>query len=157
MFGRLKSKSAILMRSLLKEGLSVRKIGLCIALGITLGIFPVLGITTLLCAAAAFAFRLNLPAIQLVNYMVYPLQIALLAPFYSIGNWLFNDKGSATTVHFIELLKNDFWGSMTNLWNLTLYAISIWLVICPLLILVLYTVSKAAIVNVSSLQKRRLL
>ncbi len=156
MFGRLKSKSAILMRSLLKEGMSVRKIGLCIALGITLGIFPILGITTLLCAAAAFAFRLNLPAIQLVNYMVYPLQIALIAPFYSVGNWLFNDKGSATTVNFIELMKNDFWGSMTNLWNLALYAISIWMVICPFLILVLYIVSKAAILNVSSLQKRRL-
>jgi uncharacterized protein (DUF2062 family) len=47
-----------------------RKISLCIALGFALGVFPVLGMTTLLCAFSAFALRLNLPAIQVVNFLV---------------------------------------------------------------------------------------
>ena len=77
---------------MLKEGMSLRKIALCLALGTVLGIFPVLGATTLLCTIAALALRLNLPAIQFVNYMVYPLQLVLLAPFYGAGSWLFNQQ-----------------------------------------------------------------
>ena len=61
----------------LKKGMSRKRVSLCIALGITPGIFPVLGTTTVLCAAAAILLRLNLPLIQLVNYAVYPLQLIL--------------------------------------------------------------------------------
>jgi uncharacterized protein (DUF2062 family) len=74
---------------LLRQGVSPEKIALSVALGVTLGVFPVLGSTTALCALAAFALQLNLPAIQLVNYFVYPLQIALLIPFFRLGEKLF--------------------------------------------------------------------
>ena len=74
---------------LLREGVTPEKIALSIAFGITLGVFPVLGSTTALCALAALTFRLNLPAIQLVNYFVYPLQVAFLIPFFRLGEKLF--------------------------------------------------------------------
>ncbi|MDX1707845.1 MAG: DUF2062 domain-containing protein [Desulfobacterales bacterium] len=128
------------------QGLSVHKAALCLAVGITLGIFPVLGMTTLLCTAAAFALRLNLPAIQLVNYMAYPVQLALLMPFYSVGRWLFKSEGwLLPDENLIALLKNDFWGSMTRLWDLTLYAILTWTVICPILVILLYLLFKPVI------------
>jgi hypothetical protein len=38
---------------------------------------------------AAVVLRLNFPALQLVNYLVYPLQILLLWPFARLGKWLF--------------------------------------------------------------------
>ena len=79
MIRAVKAKILNLVKSMLKEGMSLRKISLCIAVGIVLGIFPVLGTTTLLCTVAALALRLNLPAVQIVNYMVYPLQLVLLA------------------------------------------------------------------------------
>ena len=122
------------------------QIALCIAMGISLGIFPVLGVTTLLCAMAAFALRLNLPAIQIVNYLVYPLQLILLAPFYATGSWLFKNTGRHLIEgDLIDLLRTDFWGSMANLWDLTLYAILTWLVISPLIVLVLYLILKPVI------------
>lgn len=122
------------------------QIALCIAMGISLGIFPVLGVTTLLCAMAAFALRLNLPAIQIVNYLVYPLQLILLAPFYATGSWLFQNTGrDLIEGDLIDLLRTDFWGSMANLWDLTLYAILTWLVISPLIVLVLYLILKPVI------------
>ena len=131
---------------MLMQGLSVHKAALCLAVGITLGIFPVLGMTTLLCTAAAFALRLNLPAIQLVNYMAYPVQLALLMPFYSVGRWLFKSEGwLLPDENLIALLKNDFWGSMTRLWDLTLYAILTWTVICPILVILLYLLFKPVI------------
>ena len=56
--------------ALLTQGITPEKIALSLAFGIVLGIFPVLGSTTVLCAAAALVFGLNLPAIQLVNWPV---------------------------------------------------------------------------------------
>ena len=87
-----KEKILSLIGASLKEGMSGNKITLCIALGVALGIFPVVGTTTLLCAAAAIVLRLNFPLIQLVNYAVYPLQLILLAFFYGAGSWLFNGQ-----------------------------------------------------------------
>src|SRR6202521_464308 len=71
---------------LLRQGITPEKIALSIALGAVLGIFPVLGATTILCAAAALVLRLNLPAIQLVNFLIYPLQLILLLPFLQAGS-----------------------------------------------------------------------
>jgi uncharacterized protein (DUF2062 family) len=146
MIRAINTKILSVVKSMLKEGMSLRKIALCISLGFVLGIFPVLGATTLLCTVAALALRLNLPAIQVVNYMVYPLQLVMLAPFYGAGNWLFKQQGlPLINTNLIGLLQNDFWGSMASLWDLTLYAILTWLVISPLLILMLYSASKPVI------------
>ena len=135
--------------------MSTKKIALCIALGVALGIFPVLGSTTLLCAMAAFVFRLNLPAIQVVNYLVYPLQLVLLAPFYGAGSWLFGGEiWSEIGENFIETLKSDFWGSMATFWDLTLYAICVWLIISPFLVLLLYGLLKPVIQHFSSSRGR---
>lgn len=58
----------------LRPGVTPERLALTLVLGITLGIIPMLGTTTILCALAATALGLNLPAIQLVNGVVYPLQ-----------------------------------------------------------------------------------
>jgi hypothetical protein len=47
--------------------------------------FPVLGSTTILCAAAAFVLRLSLLAIQAVNFLIYPLQLIVFLPFLQGG------------------------------------------------------------------------
>ena len=47
MITQIKAKILKLINTLLKEGVSTKKISLCIALGVALGIFPVLGATTL--------------------------------------------------------------------------------------------------------------
>jgi uncharacterized protein (DUF2062 family) len=151
MISAIKTKVLSVVKSMLTEGMNLRKIALCISLGFVLGIFPVLGATSLLCTAAALALRLNLPAIQVVNYMVYPLQFVMMAPFYGAGSWLFEQQESPfIRKNLIDILQNDFWGSMANLWDLTLYAMLTWLVISPLLILLLYSISKPVIRAVSA-------
>src|SRR5262249_31861133 len=70
---------------LLRQGVTPEKMALSLALGVALGVFPALGWTTTLCAIAALVLRLNLPAIQIVNYFMYPAQIALLIPFFRLG------------------------------------------------------------------------
>ncbi len=154
MTGRIRTKILNLITSLLKEGVSLRKISLCIALGVALGIFPVLGTTTLLCTIAAVSFRLNLPAIQVVNYAVYPLQLILLAPFYGTGSWLFGDgRWSEIGEDLLEMLKNDFWGSVASIWDMTVYAVIIWLIISPFLVVLLYSLLKPMVRSLASSRK----
>jgi uncharacterized protein (DUF2062 family) len=69
----------------LTQGVTPQKIALTIALGFNLGIFPIMGATTTLCAVAAFCLRLNQPVIQLVNWLVYPLQLITILVFVRIG------------------------------------------------------------------------
>ena len=147
-FSQIKNNVSNSVKSMLKNGVSPMRITLCIALGVTLGIFPILGMTTLLCTIAAVALRLNMPAIQMVNFLVYPLQLVLLAPFYGIGSWLFNQPDWLVSQgNLIDLIRNDFWGSMASLWDLTLYAILTWLAISPFIVLVLYFILKPVILS----------
>lgn len=71
-----------------KQGLTPEKLALSLALGATLGLFPLLGATTVLCLAAGLALRLSHPALQLANYAVYPLQLPLLLAFVRLGERL---------------------------------------------------------------------
>jgi uncharacterized protein (DUF2062 family) len=73
----------------LRQGFTPEKIALTVALGAMLGIFPVLGSSTALCAVAGLALRLNQPVLQIVNYLAYPLQIALIPVFIRAGEHLF--------------------------------------------------------------------
>lgn len=73
----------------LKEGVSVETLALTVALGFVLGICPLFGVPTVLCGVAAVVLRLHFPALQLVNYLMYPLQILLVWPFAQLGKRLF--------------------------------------------------------------------
>ena len=146
-----KSKLIGLIDILLNQGMSGKKVLLCIAMGVFLGIFPVVGTTTFLCVAAAFVFRLNLPLIQLVNYAVYPLQLALLAFFYGAGSQLFTGKPLLySRGEIVELLQNDLWGSVTVIWDLSIYAIFLWMFTGPFIALLLIGILKPGFRKLSS-------
>jgi uncharacterized protein (DUF2062 family) len=72
----------------LRQGITPQKIALTLAIGATLGLFPILGSTTLLCFLAGVLLKLNQPIIQAINYLVYPLQVAGIYFFIRIGEWL---------------------------------------------------------------------
>ena len=115
---------------LLKQGVSPEKIALTIALGVSLGVIPIIGSTTVLCTLAALYLRLNLPAIMLVNGAVYPLQIALLIPFLRGGAWLFRVEGPKLTVgQIFHLLSTSLWQAILTLWVATMHALVVWLIL----------------------------
>ena len=117
---------------LLKQGITPEKIALSVALGVTIGVFPVLGSTTILCGIAAWALKLNIPAMQLVNYLVYPLQLALLIPFLQWGNKLFGSgQVNLTLVQVFDLIRGDFWRALGVLGVATLHGIILWMIVSP--------------------------
>lgn len=124
---------------LLRQGVSPEKIALGVALGITLGITPMLGSTTVLCVVAAFLLRLNPAAIQLVNYFMYPAQLALLIPFIRAGEHLFGAAHDPVTLDKIRLMiQTNVWHAIVSLWAATVHALAVWALASLLIIPTLY-------------------
>lgn len=120
---KLKSRIA----HLLGQGTKPREIALTVALGLTLGTIPVLGSTTLLCAIAAAALRLNVPLIMLVNYLAYPIQLALYIPLLLMGGNLLDSSIPSLTLEMVyAMLRTDLWGSIERLFWANLGAVLIW-------------------------------
>ena len=137
--GFLRRRIVIPILDLLRQGITPEKISLSIALGITLGVTPVIGSTTILCFLVAAVFGLNLPAIQLVNYIVYPLQFALLIPFIRMGAWIFAEQPAETSVaQILSLIRADVWSAIATLWTATMHALVAWLALGSLASLVIY-------------------
>ena len=126
---------------LLRQGITPEKIALSLAIGVCLGVFPVLGSTTALCTVAAIVFRLNLPAIQLVNYFVYPLQLALLIPFIRFGEIIFRAPHVSLSLTIIfESIKRSAWQTTKTYWTSGWHAMIAWCLVGPLAIWILYLV-----------------
>lgn len=116
--------------AILKFGVTPEKIAISLALGIVLGVFPVLGSTTLLCAAAALALGLNLPAIQLINYGMYPVQLILLIPWMRLGEKLFGVVPLPLSLaQIMAMIHADAWQAIRTLWVTTVHAMAAWLVV----------------------------
>jgi len=103
----------------LRQGISPRRLALTLALGFAIGCIPVVGIPTLVCAAIALIMRLNLPAIQAANYIVMPLQLALIVPFVRFGGWLTASSPShplqaSVLLHATPLVLLSQFGSMAG-------------------------------------------
>jgi uncharacterized protein (DUF2062 family) len=70
---------------LITGGESVSKTACTVALGFAIGMFPLLGVTTIACVLLAKVLRLGQAPIQLGNYAALPLQIILIIPFLRLG------------------------------------------------------------------------
>ena len=124
---------------LLRQGVTPEKMALSLALGLVLSVFPAVGWTTTLCALAALIFRLNIPAIQLINYFMYPAQLALLLPFFRLGEKLFRAPHLPISIpHIYEMAHADLWGAIRFLWSTTWHAMVVWAVFAPLSAALIY-------------------
>ncbi len=83
---------ALPILALLRRGASPQKLAWSLAVGLLIGINPLLGSTTVVCLAVAFVFRLNIAASQLANHVAYPLQLALVIPFIGLGTRIFHTQ-----------------------------------------------------------------
>jgi uncharacterized protein (DUF2062 family) len=111
----------------LRQGVTPTRLAWALALGLVVGCFPVLGTTTLLCAALGLALRLNQPALQVANYLAYPLQLALLLPLFRLGAWLFGAAPVAFTLAGIRAAAAaDPWGTLARYGGANLRAVVAW-------------------------------
>lgn len=127
--------------SLLKQGLSPRDLALCIALGVGVGLFPVLGVSTPALTVAALVLRLNLPAIQIVSYAMSPVQLALIIPFMRFGEWVLGSPPQPMSVSAgMEILTQGVLHAIVTLWDAIVHAAIGWILIGPWAIYIMFKV-----------------
>ncbi len=127
--------------ALLRQGVTPDALALSVALGIAIGLIPVLGASTALCALAALALRLNMPAIQIVNYLLTPLQLLLIIPLLRFGEWISRSPRFPITLESgLALLSNGIFNAVNVLWTAIVHATLGWIVLAPLVAFVLYRV-----------------
>ena len=68
---------------------SPKSMALSLTLGVSLALFPVIGMTFLLGLMVAVIFRLNHLVVQTLNLLLAPVQLLLIYPFIKAGNLIF--------------------------------------------------------------------
>jgi uncharacterized protein (DUF2062 family) len=123
----------------LGQGIAPDRLALCVAIGVVLGNVPILGISSILCAAIALAFRLNLPAIQLVQAAMAPTQILLIIPFIRLGEWIVHaPRQSVSIKEWLALWQQGAGHAAVALREAILHAGFAWALIAPLAVFMLY-------------------
>ncbi len=124
--------------ALLRAGLSPRQLALSTAIAIVIGNIPFLGVSTILCAIIALIFRLNLPAIQLVQAAMAPTQLLLIIPFIRLGEWMLGAPRQVVSLKAgLALLSQGVWQTIVVLRDAIFHAVLAWAVIAPLCIYLL--------------------
>ena len=121
------------------QGVTPQKISLTIALGISLGIFPIFGATSTLCAVAGVSLKLNQPVIQLVNWLISPVQMTLILVFVRIGEWLLRAERVSFSVPELFRKFHESPAKFMQEFGMTgLHGIVAWLVIAPFVAALIY-------------------
>lgn len=126
--------------TLLKQGITAERLAFSMALGFAIGSFPILGTTTVICTAIALAFRLNFPAIQIGNWLAYPLQIILVVPFMLMGEYLLGKHSGGTTPVIAKLSLADLPNSLRLMSHTAVHGVIVWSFIAPAMVLLLYLI-----------------
>ncbi|MDC0584626.1 DUF2062 domain-containing protein [Bacteroidales bacterium] len=115
------------------------KIARTLGITATVAVIPIPFINTAILAVVALRMKLNLAFVQVMNFILFPLQIALFIPFMKLGQRLFH--GPMVEVTFKEMsnmFKHDFTGTIMMIGYSQLLAIITWLLIGIVVYLVLF-------------------
>jgi uncharacterized protein (DUF2062 family) len=116
----------------LTQGLSSDRIALTIAVGLCIAIIPIVGVTTILSFAAAWALGLNQPVIQTINWSSYALQLVLIFPFIRLGEKLFRAPRLHLSLdQLVAFVRSDPWGALVSLSTTFGHAVVAWLLVAP--------------------------
>ena len=128
--------------NLLKQGLAPGQLALTVALGVVVGIVPLLGTTTMLAALVAWRLRLNIAALQLVTHLLTPLQLLLFVPLLRQGARLLGNaqEQNLSLAQMRHLFAEDWRAALHLLWRAELGAVVLWLLASVPLVAVLYFV-----------------
>jgi len=112
---------------LLRMGADPDRLAWSLALGLVVGVNPLLGSTTLVALGLASLFRLNLVASQVGNHAVYPLEILLFPVFIKLGDVIFGTDKLPLQGHDLwYAAKHHPWHTTRLLWRWEWHALVVW-------------------------------
>jgi len=115
---------------LLRIGASPRRLAWSLAVGVVIGINPIVGSTTVLCLLIAFIIRLN----QIANHLCFPIQLALVLVYLNAGEKLFRTGPLPIAADaYLHDLRHHPWSTAHLLWTWEWHAIIVWLLVAAIL------------------------
>jgi uncharacterized protein (DUF2062 family) len=131
-WGPSRAKIASAIVDQLTQGLSPDRIALTVAVGLCIAIIPIVGVTTVMSFAAAWALRLNQPIIQTINWSSYALQLLLIIPFIRLGERVFRaPRMTLSLEQLVAYAKSDPFGMLASLSATLGHAVVAWLLVIP--------------------------
>ncbi|MEI6209795.1 MAG: DUF2062 domain-containing protein [Desulfuromonadales bacterium] len=131
------------LQGILSCGLTPKKLVLTLCIGTALGILPLVWGTSLICFMLAHLFKLNHLVLQSVNYLLYPLQLVLLVPFFKLGTWLF-PGGPPMPPHLLATMVRHPGNSLSIIGWITFKSLAAWMATVFPAVLLVCIVFKAA-------------
>ncbi len=139
--------------ALLRAGISPDRLALCVAIGIVVGNIPILGLSTILCTVIALLFRLNLPAMQLVQAAMAPTQLLLIIPYVRLGEWILQVPPQPLSIKAgMALLAAGVGTAVVTLWDAILHAGLAFLIVGPIATWALYRILRPVFALASAKQ-----
>jgi uncharacterized protein (DUF2062 family) len=115
-------------------------LALSISIGIIGGAFPVLGLASYICLLLTLSLKQNIIIVQVVNWLVYPIQILLLIPFMKLGNAIFGGGDITLTFHQVVIaFQSGILNGIKLIGIISLYGIIAWVVIAIPTLFILYS------------------
>ncbi len=112
---------------LLRRGASPEQLAWSLAVGIVVGVNPLLGSTTLVVLGLAAVFRLNLVASQVGNHAMYLPELALFPVFVKLGSVVFSTQKLPMEGHeLVMAVKTHPWDTTRLLWVWEWHALVVW-------------------------------
>ncbi|KAM0019340.1 hypothetical protein Hdeb2414_s0026g00684341 [Helianthus debilis subsp. tardiflorus] len=121
-------------------GAQPKELALSAALGITLGVFPIVGVTFFLCVLAItmLGTAVNAPTVMLANFLATPIELSLIIVFLRFGEFI---TGGAHFPLTADALKKVLTGKASKEILLSIvHALLGWLVLAPFILGLLYIV-----------------
>nr|XP_034900017.1 uncharacterized protein LOC118037945 isoform X1 [Populus alba] len=125
---------------ILRRGLEPKQLAFSTALGIALGIFPICGVTVLLCglAIALLGSLCHAPTVLLANFIATPIELSLVVPFLRLGEVM---SGGPPFPLTSDALKKVLTGQASREVILSIaHALLGWLVAAPFILAALYII-----------------
>ncbi len=123
------NKILIPFRLVPKDGLTAEKLALSITIGIVSGIFPVIGMTTILSILLTMLFRQNLLVVQSVQWILAMFQVLLIIPFMQFGAYLLSQDVQITMAQITNAFHNGLFSGIRTIGMFHLYAILTWVIL----------------------------
>jgi uncharacterized protein (DUF2062 family) len=113
--------------ALLRMGATPERLAWSLAVGVVVGVNPLLGSTTLLALGVAAAFRLNVAASQLGNHAMYPVELAMFPVFVKLGSVVFRTARMPWGHQQLWLAaRTQPWTTTKALWVWEWHALVVW-------------------------------
>ena len=130
------------VRKQICQGVSPKAISLAIALGSSTGVFPILGLSTVLGATIGFLTKLNQPILHTFSWLVYPIQILTIPFFVRMGESVFRAQPVPFSVpQLIERFQTDPTQFFKNFGMSGVHGIVAWLIVAPFLTLAILMIA----------------